>query len=88
MINLEGFNYIIFNIGNSNPVSLKEYIEIIEKNLGKKAIKEFLPMQPGDVKATSADTKLLEEWIGFKPNTSIDNGVNKFVNWYKLYYKA
>ena len=80
--------YRVFNIGNSNPVSLKTYIEVIEKNIGKKANKELLPMQPGDVKATSADTKLLEEWIGFKPNTSINNGVNKFVNWYKMYYEV
>ena len=79
--------YRIFNIGNSNPVSLKKYIETIEKKLGKKAIKELLPMQPGDVEATAADTKLLEDWIGFKPNTSIDDGINKFVDWYKIYYK-
>ena len=79
--------YRLFNIGNSNPVNLKEYIETIEKNIGKKAIKELLPMQPGDVKATAADTKLLEDWIGFKPNTSIEDGVNKFVNWYKIYYE-
>ena len=80
--------YRVFNIGNSNPVNLKKYIQIIEKNLDKKAIKEFLPMQPGDVKETSADTKLLEEWIGFKPDTSIYSGINKFVNWYKIYYKV
>ena len=79
--------YRIFNIGNSNPVNLKKYIETIEKYLGKKAIKELLPMQPGDVKSTSANTKLLEEWIGFKPNTTIEDGVNKFVNWYKMYYE-
>ena len=79
--------YRIFNIGNSNPVNLKKYIETIEKNLGKKAIKELLPMQPGDVKSTSANTKLLEEWIRFKPNTTIEDGVNKFVNWYKIYYE-
>ena len=79
--------YRVFNIGNSNPVNLKKYIETIEKNLNKKAIKELLPMQPGDVKATAADTKLLEDWIGFRPNTSIEDGVNKFVNWYKMYYE-
>ena len=79
--------YRVFNIGNSNPVNLKKYIETIEKNLGKKAIKELLPMQPGDVKSTSANTKLLEEWIGFKPNTSIEDGVNKFIDWYKIYYE-
>jgi len=79
--------YRIFNIGNSKPVNLSIYIDIIEKNLGKKAIKEFLPMQLGDVKATSADTTLLQDWIGFKPKTSIDYGVNKFINWYKMYYE-
>ena len=79
---------MLFNIGNSNPVNLKKYIETIEINLGKKAIKELLPMQPGDVKATSANTKLLEEWVSFKPNTTIEDGVNKFVNWYKIYYEV
>ncbi len=79
--------YRIFNIGNSKPISLKKYISTIEKNLGKKAKKELLPMQPGDVESTSADTKLLEEWIDFKPNTSIEEGINKFINWYKIYYE-
>ena len=79
--------YKIFNIGNSNPVGLMEYITTIENILGKKAIKEYLPMQKGDVAATSADTKLLEDWIGFKPKTSIKEGVNNFIKWYKGYYR-
>ena len=76
----------IFNIGNSNPIQLMQYIDEIENALGKKAIKEYLPMQPGDVQATFADTTKLEKWIKFKPNTSIKNGVIKFINWYKDYY--
>ena len=79
--------YRIFNIGNSNPVCLKEYISIIEDLIGKKAIKEFLPMQPGDVANTSADTSAIYKWIGYKPSTSIRFGVEKFINWYKDYYK-
>jgi len=77
----------IFNIGNSNPIQLMQYIDEIENALGKKAIKEYLPMQPGDVQATFADTNKLEKWIKFKPNTSIKNGVIKFINWYKEYYQ-
>ncbi len=79
--------YKIFNIGNSNPIKLMDYIHEIENALGKKAIKEYLPMQLGDVKATSADTTKLENWINFKPKTSIRSGVRKFVNWYMDYYK-
>ena len=77
----------IFNIGNSKPTKLLDYILAIEKSLGIKAIKEYLPMQPGDVQATSADTVSLEKWIDFKPNTDINYGVKKFVDWYKDYYK-
>ena len=77
----------IFNIGNSNPVKLMDYILEIERAIGKKAIKKYLPMQSGDVKATFADATKLEKWINFKPNTSIKNGVSKFVDWYKDYYK-
>ena len=76
----------IFNIGNSKPTQLIEYISAIEKSLGIRAIKEYLPMQPGDVQATSADTKSLEKWINFKPNTDINYGVKKFVDWYKNYH--
>jgi len=79
--------YKIFNIGNSSPVSLMEYIEAIESSLGIKSIKEFLPMQPGDVKATYADTRELEKWTNFKPKTEIKIGIEKFVKWYLDFYK-
>ena len=77
----------LFNIGNSNPVELMKYISAIEDSIGKKAIKNYLPIQPGDVIATSADTKLLEEWIDFKPKTSIQFGISKFVEWYRKFYQ-
>lgn len=77
----------VFNIGNNSPVTLKEYIQIIERKTGKKAKKLFLPMQPGDVRATAADTKLLHKYIGFKPSTKLEEGIENFVNWYKKYYK-
>ena len=77
----------IFNIGNSNPVSLISYIEAIEKSLNLKAIKNFVDIQPGDVSKTFADTNLLGDWIKFRPSTTISNGVGKFISWYKDYYK-
>ena len=77
----------IFNIGNSNPTPLMDYIETIESELGKKAIKEYYPMQKGDVEITASDNSELEKWINFKPNTSIKQGVSKFISWYKNYYK-
>ena len=77
----------IFNIGNSSPINLIEYIEAIEVALGKKAIKKLVPIQPGDVPATSADTSLLEEWVNFKPSTTVQHGISKFINWYKNFYK-
>tara|TARA_B100000579_G_scaffold435085_1_gene457482 strand:- start:317 stop:1342 length:1026 start_codon:yes stop_codon:yes gene_type:complete len=76
----------IFNIGNSKPVELLRFIEILEEEIGVKSIKNFLPMQPGDVEATSANTDLLERWVGFKPSTSIEVGVHKFAKWYLDYY--
>ena len=75
-------------MGNKNPINLKSFIEILEKNIGIKAIKNFQPIQPGDVIKTYADTKLLEEWIEIKPKTSLENGIEKFINWYKDYYKV
>ena len=78
--------YKIFNIGNSRPTPLMDYIREIEDSLGIKAKINFKEMQPGDVKATSADTRLLDEWIGFKPSTSIKEGVKKFVEWYLEHY--
>ena len=80
--------HLIFNIGNSTPVKLIEYIQAIENALGIKAIKRFVPIQPGDVPATAADTSLLEEWIKFKPNTSVQYGINEFVRWYKSFYRT
>jgi len=79
--------YRIFNVGNSQPIELLRFIEILEKSLGVKAIKNFQPIQPGDVEATAANTDLLESWIGFKPKTSLEFGVNKFAEWYIKYYK-
>ena len=76
----------IFNIGNSNNIELLYFIELIETFLNKKAIREFLPIQPGDVEDTYADTKKLEEWIDFVPQTSIEEGVEKFIKWYISYY--
>ena len=79
--------YRIFNIGNSDPIELLRFIEILENELGVKAIKNFMPMQPGDVESTSAKTKLLENWVNFKPSISIEIGVHRFVKWYLNYYK-
>ena len=78
--------HLVFNIGNSNPTPLMAYVEAIEQALGVTAEKQYLPLQPGDVPATSADTSLLEAWVGFKPNTSVREGVGRFVAWYKEYY--
>ena len=77
----------IFNIGNSCPTPLMEYIECLENALGKKANKEYLDMQPGDVQSTSSDTSSLENWINFRPKTKINKGINEFVKWYKTFYK-
>ena len=80
--------YRVFNIGNSNPTPLMEYILAIEDALNIKAKMNFESMQLGDVPATAADTKALEEWIGFRPNTPVKEGVLKFVEWYKDFYKV
>ena len=79
--------YKIYNIGNNNPVELMEFIEAIEKALGKKAKKNMLPIQPGDVPATYADVSDLVEDLGYKPATSVQEGVNKFVDWYIDFFK-
>ncbi len=78
--------YKIYNIGNNNTVELGRFIEVIEDHLGRKAIKEMLPLQPGDVEATYANVDDLMRDVGFKPQTSIEEGVGKFVAWYKEYY--
>lgn len=79
--------YRIFNIGNSHPEKLMNFIQALENTIGKKAIINLLPMQAGDVKATFADTQKLEAWTGFKPNINIDVGIKEFFKWYKNYYK-
>ena len=78
--------YRIFNIGNNRPVNLLEFIEVLEKELGVKAEKEFLDLQPGDVIATYADIDDLEAYAGFAPKTSIEEGIRRFVIWYREYY--
>lgn len=80
--------YRLFNIGNNQPEKLLDFIALLENALGKTAQKEFLPMQPGDVKATFADTTALENWVGFKPHTDLKTGVKKFVDWYQNFYKS
>jgi len=80
--------YRVFNIGNHNPVPLLDFIGAIEQALGKVAEKRLLPMQDGDVPATYADTALLDDWVGFAPATPIEEGVARFVAWYRNYYKV
>ncbi|MBF0434135.1 MAG: NAD-dependent epimerase [Magnetococcales bacterium] len=80
--------YRIYNIGNNNPVELMRYIEALEHSLGKKGIKNMLPMQMGDVPATWADTDDLMADIGFQPQTSIETGIEQFVRWYRDYYQV
>ncbi len=82
-----GDRAIVYNIGNNSPEKLMYFIETLEKKLGKQAEKEFLKMQPGDVYQTYADVTPLIEKYGFKPSTSIEEGLGKFVEWYKEYYK-
>ncbi|GAM97915.1 NAD-dependent epimerase [alpha proteobacterium U9-1i] len=78
--------YRIYNIGNNTPVKLMRLIEVIEEKLGQKAVKNFLPMQPGDVPATFADVDDLVRDVGFAPQTPIEVGVSRFVDWYRNYY--
>lgn len=80
--------YRLFNIGNNNPIELLRFIEIIEEKIGKKAIKNFLPIQDGDVPETYADVEDLMHEVDFKPATPIETGVGKFVDWYLDYYKS
>ena len=78
--------YRIYNIGNNQPVELMRYIEVLEKCLGKKAKLEMLPMQDGDVPATSANVENLENDVGFRPRTSVEHGIARFVEWYRSYH--
>jgi len=75
-----------FNIGNAQPTELLHFIKVLEQALGRQAVQDFQPMQPGDVVATSADTSLLEAWVGFKPSTPIELGVERFASWYRQFY--
>lgn len=81
-----GVSYKIYNIGNNHPVKISKFIEILEKEIGKEAKKVYLPMQPGDVYQTYADITDLTKETGFVPKTSLEEGLNKFVNWYKEFY--
>ena len=78
--------YRVFNIGNHQPVELMTYIETLERKLGRIAQKNFLPLQAGDVPATNADVSALREWTGFSPATSVTDGIERFVTWYRDYY--
>jgi len=78
--------YRVYNIGNGKPVALLSFIEVLEQAIGKEAKKEFMPMQPGDVKETYADITGLQEAVGFEPQTPIEEGVPAFIDWYRQYY--
>jgi UDP-glucuronate 4-epimerase len=79
--------YRVFNIGNNQPVQLLHCIEVLEQCLGRKAQLDLLPMQPGDVPSTMADVSELEKAVGFRPRTSVEEGISRFVGWYKEYYR-
>ena len=80
--------YRVFNIGNNNPVRLLDFIACIEDALGKKAEKRLLPLQDGDVPATYANTQALNDWVGFVPGTGVQDGIGRFVAWYRDYYQV
>jgi UDP-glucuronate 4-epimerase len=79
--------YAVYNIGNSEPVELLDFIGTLERALGKQAIKQLMPMQPGDVPATYADTSALEAATGFRPSTPLADGISRFADWYRSYYQ-
>lgn len=81
-------NYRVYNIGNNNPVELTRYIQVLEQCLGRKARLDLLPMQAGDVPVTYANTDALESAVGFRPRTTVETGIARFVEWYKQYYKV
>ena len=83
----KGVQYKIYNIGNNKPEKLMDFIQTLERLLGKEAQKEFLPMQPGDVPQTFADVSDLMKDFDFKPNTPMNEGMELFVNWFKEYYR-
>ena len=77
----------IFNIGNNKPVKLDYFIQLLEEYLGKKAIKNLMPIQQGDVKFTCAEITKLSNWIGYEPKTKIEDGLKNFANWYKNFFE-
>ena len=83
-----GVPFKVYNIGNNKPVKISEFVSILEKEIGKTAIKKYLPMQPGDVYQTYADIEDLKEETGFTPTTSIEEGLHNFINWYEYFYKG
>ncbi|MFM7269671.1 MAG: NAD-dependent epimerase [Cyanobium sp.] len=78
----------LFNIGNSQPIALLRFIEVLEAALGRASIRDLQPMQPGDVPATAADTSALEAWVGFRPSTPIETGVARFAGWYRDFFAS
>jgi UDP-glucuronate 4-epimerase len=80
--------YQVLNIGRHGPAGLLDYLDALEDALGRKAERRYLPMQPGDVAATYADTTALQAWTGFAPSTSIEQGIGRFVAWYRDFYRV
>jgi UDP-glucuronate 4-epimerase len=80
--------YRVYNIGNNRPVELMHFIRVIEEKLGKKAELNMMPMQPGDVPATEANIDDLIRDVGFKPATTVETGVGRFIEWYREYYRV
>ena len=80
--------YRIFNVGSNKPINLLEFVEKLETELGVKAIKVMKPMQPGDIQSTFADITKIKNWIDYYPKTSFDDGIKKFAEWYKVFYKS
>jgi len=78
----------VYNIGNNNPVELLDYIAALEEALGKKAVREMLPLQPGDVPDTYADVTDLAENLEYRPSTSVEIGIDQFVKWYREFYRV
>jgi UDP-glucuronate 4-epimerase len=78
----------VYNIGNHTPVELMDVVRLLEQALGKPALKDMLPMQPGDVRATCADVDALQKAVGFAPNTPVAEGIKRFVEWYRAYHRA
>ena len=86
-VKLSSAPHQVFNIGNSKPIELLEFIEIMEKCIGIKAKINFSEIQPGDVIKTYANTTKLSNWINYSPTTSVEEGIKKFIQWYKNYFK-